>query len=78
MKKHTLKVILDITFTEDANVTTKDEVSILENLKRAIKDEILSGGGIAPEVPDIEGGDYITETIAFTSENAKDFLDLKR
>ena len=49
---NTLKLNVEFTFTEDANVTKKDQEAIIENLLVAIRHQINSGMGIAPDEPE--------------------------
>jgi hypothetical protein len=53
-----LKLNLEITFTEDARVTDKDKEIIIENVITALRQQVNSGMGVAPEHKD-----YITETV---------------
>jgi hypothetical protein len=55
---NTLKLNLEITFSEDAKVTDKDKTFIIENVITALRSQVNNGLGIAPEHKD-----YITETI---------------
>lgn len=72
------KVILtvELTFTEDANITPKDRVAIIDNLLTAIRQQINNGMGIAPEDP--ENGDYITDIVEIKDEHGSGILwDMK-
>jgi hypothetical protein len=63
---NTIKLNVEFTFTEDANVTKKDQEAIIENLLTAIRHQINSGMGIAPDEP--EKGDYITDMVSIRTE----------
>jgi hypothetical protein len=65
---NTVKLTVEFTFTEDANVTKKDQEVIIENLLDAIRNQINSGMGIAPDTPEIEDGDYITDMVSIRTE----------
>lgn len=64
---NTLKLNVEFTFTEDANVTKKDQEAIIENLLVAIRHQINSGMGIAPDEP--EKSDYITDMVSIRTED---------
>jgi len=64
---NTLKLNVEFTFTEDANVTKKDQEAIIENLLTAIRHQINSGMGIAPDEP--EKSDYITDMVSIRTED---------
>lgn len=64
---NTVKLSVEFTFTEDANVTKKDQEAIIENLLTAIRHQINSGMGIAPDEP--EKGDYITDMVDIRTQN---------
>lgn len=66
---NTVKLTVEFTFTEDANVTKKDKEAIIENLLDAIRHQINSGMGIAPENP--EKSDYITDMVEIKDEKGK-------
>lgn len=55
---NTLKLNLEITFTEDAKVTDKDKEIIIENVITALRTQCNNGMGIAPEHKD-----YITDMV---------------
>ena len=58
---NTIKLTVEFTFTEDADVTKKDREAIIENVIDSFKNQINNGMGIAPEDP--EKGDYITDIV---------------
>lgn len=64
---NTIKLNVEFTFTEDANVTKKDQEAIIENLLTAIRHQINSGMGIAPDEP--EKSDYITDMVSIRTED---------
>ena len=64
---NTVKLSVEFTFTEDANVTKKDQEAIIENLLTAIRHQINSGMGIAPDEP--EKSDYITDMVSIRTED---------
>ena len=64
---NTIKLSVEFTFTEDANVTKKDQEAIIENLLTAIRHQINSGMGIAPDEP--EKSDYITDMVSIRTED---------
>lgn len=63
---NTVTLTVKLTFTEDADVTTKDKEAIIENVIDAFKHQINSGMGIAPEEP--ENVDYITDFVDVRDE----------
>lgn len=66
---YTLKLELTLEFTQDANITQKDKEAIIDNVILALRNQVNSGMGLAPETPEIEDGDYITETIEVKHED---------
>lgn len=64
---NTVKLSVEFTFTEDANVTKKDQEAIIENLLTAIRHQINSGMGIAPDEP--EKSDYITDMVDIRTQD---------
>lgn len=66
MEKNKLKLNLTFTFSEEAEVTQKDKEAIIDNVLTALRQQINSGMGIAPETP--EKDDYITDFIDVRDE----------
>ncbi len=71
--KNKVTLTIELTFSDEAEVTNKDTQEIIENTLTALRHQVNSGMGIAPEE-----ADYITETINVSTENETGILwDMK-
>lgn len=66
MEKNEIELTVSLTFTGDANVTQKDKQIIIANVLDALKNQVNSGNGIAPDEP--EHSEYTTEFIDVRDE----------
>lgn len=64
--KNKITLTLDLTFSEDANVTKKDMKEIIANVMDALKRQINNGMGLAPEE-----SEYITDVIEIKHKEDK-------